>query len=86
MKPICVKCQLFFRPAVTGVHFEEGMPKDNNGTWGSYKLWTGDLWRCKGCGAAIIVGVGRAPIAEHHEIDYAFKAKMLRPIMRVDDC
>ncbi len=54
--------------------------------WGPYKLWKGDLWQCRGCGARIIVGVAARPVAEHFEEDYAARAAALEPVVRVDDC
>jgi hypothetical protein len=60
-----------------GFYFLEGKPRLGSrflkpGTadaenWEPYKLWAGDLWECKGCGAQIISGVGRAPVAEHYQ-------------------
>ena len=44
MKPVCVPCRTFYRPAKTGTYFEEGMPAETAGAWDSYKLWAGDLW------------------------------------------
>jgi hypothetical protein len=88
MKPICVPCKLFFRAEKNGYYFEEGMPttSDRNGPWQSYKLWSGDLWRCRGCGAEIIVGTGANPMAEHYQSDYAAKIERYQPEIRVDDC
>ena len=85
MKPICAKCRLFFRPKKTGTAFEEGRPL-GDGWWASYKLWLGDLYVCKGCGAEIIVGTGARQVAEHYEPDYADKLQRFAPIFRVDDC
>ena len=53
MKPVCVKCRLFYRPKKNGAYFEEGMPTTEVGVklWRSYKLWAGDLWQCRGCGS-----------------------------------
>jgi hypothetical protein len=96
MKPICVKCRLFFKPERNGVAFEEGAPKPhapmNNGRptnpdhWESYKLWMGDLWKCRGCGAEIIVGASRSPVSVRHMPNYASEREACQPIVRVDDC
>ena len=96
MKPICAKCKVFFRPETNGVAFEEGAPKSgaphcngkpaNPDDWGPYKLWMGDLWKCRGCGAEIIVGTGQKPVAMRHETNYAADCAALAPILRVDDC
>jgi hypothetical protein len=68
MKPICVRCQRFYRPKQNGFRFTEGMPgySDNPNNWRPYKLWVGDLWECKGCGHEVIVGVGLNPVSEHY--------------------
>lgn len=90
LKPICVNCKLFFRPERNGVYFEEGMPIDKdeqgNKVWGSYKFWSGDLWKCQGCGVEIIVGVGASPIREHYQNDYSAMVQSLGSALRVDDC
>lgn len=57
MRPICVACRLFYRPLKNGVDFEHAPPG------GPARLWNGDLWECKGCGAQLIVGIAREPIA-----------------------
>ncbi len=79
MKPICMPCQRFFRMKQSGFYFLEGMPKKNDAEpgrahpeqWTPYKLWVGDRWECEGCGAVILSGFGRAPIAEHYQSDFA---------------
>ncbi len=86
MKPICADCQLFFTQEKSGTYFEEGMPRGSLERWQSYKLWVGDLWKCRGCGTEIIVGVPARPIAEHYEDNYASQLEMFAPIFRVDDC
>ena len=92
MKPICVKCQRFFKIERNGVVFIESMPigeKVPPGTaephnWTPYKLWVGDLWHCPGCGAQTISGVGSQPIAEHFQDSFSEKAK--RSEFVVNDC
>lgn len=84
VKPICVPCGLFFRPAKNGFIVEEGKPDagdpvrwsgknpgdDRDREWSSYKLWNGDKWKCKGCGAEIVVGIIGVPLNEHYREDY----------------
>lgn len=95
LKPICVKCQRFYRPHHTGRRFVEGMPKGGSlsaapGTsepeqWQPYKVWSGDEWICHGCGHLIIVGTGFVPMKERHEngfSDFVKEAKYLQ----VNDC
>lgn len=88
MKPICVKCELFYRVKKNGVRFEEGMPttSEPGAPWEPYKLWVGDLWECRGCGDRIIVGVAPAPLAEHYQPDYAERVAREGSLFRVDDC
>lgn len=87
MKPICVPCRRFFRLNHTGFRFTEGMPNgrylqagstpagnDTDEWWQPYKLWRGDLYKCEGCGAEIIVGVAKSPAAERH-MEYFSKAR-----------
>lgn len=94
MKPICVKCQRFYRPKKTGFRFVEGMPISNRaqpGTaepekWKPYKLWVGDLWECEGCGSQIVSGFARSPISEHYEPEFAGKLAALGEHLQVNDC
>jgi hypothetical protein len=94
MKPVCVPCQRFFRMIKSGVYFTEGMPTDNQaepGTadpdkWTPYKLWSGDRWRCNGCGAEIISGVGHSAIAEHYQDGFSDLRKQLNADYQVNDC
>lgn len=95
MKPICVPCQRFYRPKKNGYYFVEGMPRGNDrplpGTgepehWTPYKLWVGDLWECHGCGAEVVVGVPRHPIAEHYQPDFAERVKDFGAELQVNDC
>lgn len=95
MKPICVPCQRFFRPKKNGFYFIEGMPTENRalaGTsepekWKPYKVWSGDLWRCQGCGATIVVGTGHNPLAEHYQDDFDQKvASYGAAQLQVNDC
>lgn len=100
LKPICVSCCRFFRPEKNGYRFTEGMP---NGTWpgpGStpsgknyadywkpYKLWMGDLWRCQGCGAEIVVGVAPTPVANNYEDGfYELRRRAGFDHLQVNDC
>lgn len=72
LKPICVRCRKFFRMKKSGFYFTEGMPKDSAcAEWKPYKVWAGDLWECRGCGAEIVSGFGQQPCAEHYQEDFA---------------
>jgi len=92
LKPICVPCQRFYRPQRNGQRFIEGMPIRSGaipGTsapqdWQPYKVWMGDQWKCQGCGAEIIVGCGRLPIAEQYQETFAEKTKGI--MLQINDC
>lgn len=94
-KPICVPCQRFFRMKRSGYYFTEGMPVHNEaaaGTaepegWRPYKLWSGDLYECQGCGAQIISGFGHGPIAiQHHDNFEALRVELGANRLQVNDC
>lgn len=95
LKPVCVKCQRFYRPEKNGYYFIEGMPTENSahpGTeepekWKPYKLWVGDLWCCQGCGHELVVGVIGGPIAEHYQPRFGEAIETLGASqLQVNDC
>jgi hypothetical protein len=99
MKPVCVPCQRFYRPKKNGTNFIENMPAMTGalpGTqepekWVPYKLWTGDLWECEGCGTQIIVGVPSVPISEHYMGNFraevtSAELRMGKALDVVNDC
>jgi hypothetical protein len=97
VKPVCVTCQRFFQCIKTGYYFIEAMPAPGSprrpepGTahpehWQPYKLWVSDLWTCEGCGAQILSGFGREPLAEHYQPDFADMAARVNATLQVNDC
>lgn len=92
MKPICRKCDLFYRPKRNGIFFTEGMPTGPrvNGvhnSWKPYKVWQGDLWECRGCGHEIIVGVGHQPVTEHYLPEFEPARRQLgADKININDC
>ena len=94
MKPICVPCQRFFRPAKNGFAFIEAMPdgtalpgKAEPEYWQPYKLWMGDKWHCPDCGAEIVVGCAAQPISEHYLPEFADLVKSFGgDQLQVNDC
>lgn len=97
MKPICVPCQRFFRPVRNGFAFIESRPVENPAppgtaapeSWTPYKLWLGDKWRCRGCGAEIVVGTGVNPISQDFHKDFGDKLAQYGhggELLRVNDC
>lgn len=97
LKPICVKCQRFYRPYYNARMFVEGMPKDGLAPveavrgathpehWQPYKVWCGDEWICYGCGNLIIVGTGFTPVKERHHAGFA-EAVAKASYVQVNDC
>lgn len=55
--------------------------------WSAYKLWLGDLWECKGCGAEIVITLPtQDAIAEHYQPTYAEMVRTFPPQLRINDC
>ena len=98
MKPICVKCEVFYRPTCNGRYFVEGMPLVSGmtgntvrATWKPYKVWVGDEWTCPSCDHVVIVGVGKEPVSEHFRDDMAewleaVEGDPRRPYLQINDC
>ena len=86
MKPICLNCGLFYRAHRNGAYFTESM-KDGKGGWKPYKIWAGDIWKCKGCGSEIISGFGRNPIRIQHEDDFEeIRQRIGANRININDC
>lgn len=60
-RPVCVKCQVEMRPEKSGVGLLD------MASYGPYKLWESDLYKCPKCGCEIITGFGDYAITEHYE-------------------
>lgn len=96
MKPVCVPCQRFFRAKKNGFYFIEAMPVAGERPapgisepekWTPYKVWVSDLWECEGCGARILSGFGREPLAEHYQPHFAeVVARVNANQLQVNDC
>lgn len=78
MRPICVPCATMMSAEKNGVYFTTLLSDGRR-----YHLWSGDKWKCQGCGHEIIVGVGQSPIAEHFERDFAEKCATFLPELEV---
>lgn len=79
MRPICVKCQRFYRCKKNGFPFVEmanGVTAPDKSE--PYKLWMGDMYECSDCGSQIVVGAGQRPLAEHFEPDFAKRVEAYR--------
>ena len=68
-------CGRFMQVAQNGVTVEE-LTEDGAG----YKLWDADRWRCPECGAEVVTGFGRAPLAEHYQPTYQDARRRLGPV------
>ena len=68
-------CGRFMRCVKNGVTVEE-LLEDG----ASYRLWDADLLECAECGAQVIAGVARHPLAEHWQPDYAEARTRLAPV------
>ncbi len=62
-KPVCVKCNVEFRPEEIGIYVIEMCHKNQD----IYKIWCADIWRCSICRAKIVFGFGNGPIMSHDE-------------------
>ncbi len=81
-KPVCVKCQCYYRPEKIGFYYTEMKPKGSGGSairgvhalhaWEPYKCWAGDKWKCPDCKNEIIIGTPMFPFTEHYKPDFEF--------------
>lgn len=94
LRPVCIPCRRFFSVKKNGYAFIEGAPDGNDappGTaaperWHPYKLWVGDLYECKGCGAQIVSGFGSRHIAEHYQPEFKETVERCGATVQVNDC
>ena len=71
-KLVCAKCECELRPETNGVGVIE------TASFGPYKIWDADLWKCPGCGIEIVAGFGQRPIAQHFEEDFDKELKVVK--------
>jgi hypothetical protein len=62
-KLVCVKCQCELKPETDGTTVIE------TASFGPYKVWEADTWKCPGCGIEIISGFAQQPLREDHYAD-----------------
>jgi hypothetical protein len=85
-KPVCVNCKLFYKIRKSGFYWVEMRPVGNE-TWTPYKLWSSDLWECKGCGAQILSGHGIQPVSAAHMTEFKDLIEKFRATqLEVKDC
>ena len=65
MKLVCVPCGLELRPE------QNGFVATEMASFGPYKLWHSDKYRCPGCGLEVLGGFPLEAIAEHFQPDFS---------------
>ena len=64
MKPVCVRCELDMTKEESGVNLVE------MASFGPYKIWSSDLWRCRECKNEKVSGFGQKPMIEHFQVGF----------------
>lgn len=59
-KLVCVACQTELKPETNGTLVIE------TATYGPYKVWDADTWKCPGCGVEIVAGFPDLPLRQDH--------------------
>ena len=59
-RPVCVRCETEMRPETNDTTVVE------RATFGPYKVWLADVWKCPGCNVEIVSGFGTQPIRDDH--------------------
>lgn len=67
--PVCVECRKEMIPEHNGTMFIE------KASFGPYKIWMADKWKCRGCGKEILCGFGQNPLSEHYMDNFQEKLK-----------
>jgi hypothetical protein len=71
-KLVCVDCQCELKPETNGTTVIE------TASFGVYKVWSADTWKCPGCGKEIVAGFGQEPLrADHWADDFSNWVKSL---------
>jgi len=73
-KPVCVRCNVEFRPEKTGVYVVEMYQKNQE----IYQIWQADIWQCAICRAQVVFGFGNQPIMAHYDGDCNAKLEELK--------
>ena len=63
-KPVCVQCNVQFKPEKNDQRCIE------MANFGAYKIWSSDKWKCPECGVEILFGFGNEALYEHFELDF----------------
>ena len=59
-KIVCVTCQCEFKPSTNGTVVIE------TASFGPYKVWNADTWKCPGCGVEVVAGFAKQPMRQDH--------------------
>lgn len=59
-KLVCVQCHCELKCETSGTTVIE------TASFGPYKVWTADTWKCPGCGVEIVAGFANMPLREDH--------------------
>ena len=71
-RPVCVRCERWFRCRKNGVVVsEEGC-----------RVWEADLYVCEGCGVEVIVGFGKKVVAEVWQEGFEGALKCVTHVVR----
>lgn len=62
-KLVCVACQCELKPETNGTTVIE------TASFGPYKVWNADTWKCPGCGVEIVAGFNELPLRQDHYAD-----------------
>ena len=60
-RPVCVPCKTEMRPDKNGVPYVQTV----DGT--ACSVWDSDRWRCRKCGATMLMGYGSKPYLVNYE-------------------
>lgn len=69
MKIVCTNCQRLMtaQRAIAAIEMAD---------FGPYKLWSADLYQCKGCNNEVVAGFADCAYAEHFEQHFAEALKV----------
>jgi hypothetical protein len=62
-KLVCTTCKTELRPSHNGTLVIE------MASFGPYKVWNSDTWKCPGCGVEIVAGFANNPLRQDHYSD-----------------
>lgn len=65
-KIICTTCQTDYKIYKNGIYVIEMFLNSPQ----PYRIWSADLWKCRGCGNEVVNGFGNNPLAEHFQDDF----------------